>query len=345
MKKLLIIDSHALLHRAYHALPSLVNSKGEPVGAIYGFASILINVLGQIKPDYVVACFDLPKPTIRHKKFPAYKAQRPKAPEDLVRQFQLIKRFLKNLSIPVLEKEGYEADDAIGTVVAKMTERYPNIENIVLTGDLDTLQLVNDRTKILTPRHGLSDPVIYDKQKIKERFHELTPEQITEYKGLKGDPSDNIPGVPGVGDKTALRLLNRFGNLENLYQTIENEKKLKQLTKKKILKPSLVKKLRDNKDQAFFSRELATIYRDIPIKFKLKSAQWSPSQTAIENALLDFGLRSLVKRFEALAKGKKPLKKAYPKTMQKDDSKSDQNKKHKASTKTKRLSKKQKTLF
>ncbi len=346
-KKLLIIDSHALLHRAYHALPNLINSKGEPVGAIYGFASILINILKQINPDYIVACFDLAKPTLRHEKFPAYKAQRPKVPDDLIQQFKLIKRFLKNLKIPILEKAGYEADDAIGTVVTEMTKKHPDIENIVLTGDLDTLQLINSHTKILTPRRGLSDPVLYNAQKLKEKFPGLTPKQIIEYKGLKGDPSDNIPGVPGIGDKTAIRLLNMFGNLENLYKAIEDKKKLKRLVSQKILRPGLVKKLQEYKDQAFFSRELATIYRNVPIKFKLKDAKWDPDPVSIENALLDFGLRSLVRRFKALSEGKELPKREYQKNTkapQKDNTKPGAHNKEK-SVKNKQPSKAQKTLF
>jgi len=304
MKRLLIIDSHALLHRAYHALPPLTNSKGEPIGAIYGFASILVSTLAQVKPDYLVACFDLPKPTIRHKKFADYKAKRPKAPEDLIEQFSLIKRFLKNLDIPILEKEGYEADDVIGTVTETVSKKYKKIENIVLTGDLDTLQLINGQTKILTPKRGLSDPVYYDKKALKKKYPNLLPSQVIDYKGLKGDPSDNIPGVPGIGNKTALKLINRFKDLESLYRTIEDEKKLKKLLKEKFLSKSVLGKLKENKDQAFFSRELATIYTDIPIKFNLKNAAWQPNPVIVEEALMDFGFRSLIRRYQAISEGR-----------------------------------------
>ncbi len=304
MKRLLIVDSHALLHRAYHALPSLVNSKGEPIGAIYGFASILVSAIARIKPNYLVACFDLPKPTIRHKKFADYKAKRPKTPDDLIKQFTLVRRFLKNLEIPIMEKEGYEADDAIGTITEIMFKKHKNIENIVVTGDLDTLQLINKQTKILTPRRGVSDPIIYDEEKLKERFPGLSPSQVIEYKGLRGDPSDNIPGVPSVGEKGAIKLINKFGTIDKMYKSLENEKETEHFLKEKILSPSVLKKLKENKDLAFFSRELATIYRNIPIKFNLKDAEWNPNPTKTENALLDFGLRSLVRRYRIISEGK-----------------------------------------
>jgi DNA polymerase-1 len=303
----LIVDSHALLHRAYHALPPLVNSKGEPIGAIYGFASILVSAIAQIKPNYLVACFDLPKPTIRHKKFADYKAKRPKTPDDLIKQFTLVRRFLKNLEIPIMEKEGYEADDAIGTIIEIMSKKYKNIENIVVTGDLDTLQLINKQTKILTPRRGVSDPTIYDEKKLKERFPGLSPNQVIEYKGLRGDSSDNIPGVPGIGEKRAINLINKFGTIDKIYENLENEKEAERFLEEKILSPSILKKLKENKDLAFFSRELATIYRDIPIKFNLKDAAWEPNPIKVENALLDFGLRSLVRRYQAISKGRELL--------------------------------------
>ncbi len=339
MKCLLIVDSHALLHRAYHALPLLVNSKGEPIGAIYGFASILVSAIAQIKPNYLVACFDLPKPTIRHKKFADYKAKRPKTPDDLIKQFTLVRRFLKNLEIPIMEKEGYEADDAIGTITEIMSKKHKNIENIVVTGDLDTLQLIDRQTKILTPRRGVSDPVMYDEKRLKERFPGLSPNQVVEYKGLRGDPSDNIPGVPGIGEKRALNLINRFGTIDNIYKNLENEKEAEHFLKEKILSPLILKKLEENKDLAFFSRELATIYRDIPIKFNLEDAAWEPNPIKVESALLDFGLRSLVRRYQAISRGKSlPPKKV--------NTESQQNKKHKSANKiNKQTNKNQKTLF
>jgi len=304
MKKLLIIDSHALIHRAYHAVPPLKNSNGEPINAVYGFAAILVSNIAQLKPDYLVACFDLPKPTLRHKKFADYKATRPKAPDDLISQFGLVRKFLKELEIPILEKEGYEADDAIGTVVEIISKKHKNIENVVLTGDLDTLQLINSQTKILTPKRGISEPILYGKKELAQKLPGLTPEQVIDYKGLRGDSSDNIPGVPGIGEKTAIKLINRFSNLEFLYKEIEDKKKAKKILEEKTVGKAALQKLLDNKDLAFFSRELATIYRDAPINFNLKGAIWNPNPVNIEQTLIDFGFRSLVRRYQAISQGK-----------------------------------------
>ena len=325
-KKLLIIDSHALIHRAYHAVPPLTNSNGEPIGAVYGFAAILVSNIAKLKPDYLVACFDLPKPTLRHKKFADYKATRPKAPDDLISQFALVRKFLNALEIPILEKEGYEADDAIGTVVEIMSKKHKEIENIVSTGDLDTLQLINSRTKILTPKRGISDPILYGKKELAEKFPDLIPEQVIDYKGLRGDSSDNIPGVPGVGEKTALKLINRFKNLENLYKEIEDKKKAKKILEDKVVGKAVFQKLIDNKDLAFFSRELATIYRDAPINFNLKGAIWNPNPANIEQILIDFGFRSLVRRYQAISQGKELPRYDRQKTEKPENSKQAQDK-------------------
>jgi DNA polymerase I len=299
----LIIDSHALIHRAYHAVPPLKNFKGESIGAVYGFAAILVSNIAQLKPDYLVACFDLPKPTLRHKKFADYKGTRPKAPDDLISQFSLVRKFLEALEIPVLEKEGYEADDAIGTVVEIMSKKHKDIDNVVSTGDLDTLQLINSQTKILTPKRGISDPILYGKEELAKKLPGLVPEQVVDYKGLRGDSSDNIPGVPGVGEKTSIKLINHFKNLENLYKEIEDKKKIKKILEDKIVGKAVFQKLTDNKDLAFFSRDLATIYRDAPINFNLKGAIWNPNPANIEQILLDFGFRSLVRRYQAISQG------------------------------------------
>ena len=313
MKRLLIIDANALLHRAFHALPSLSSKTGVPVGGVYGFFSILIKALSDLKPDYLVACFDLPKPTLRHKKYPEYKATRPKTDPELIRQFPILRAILESLGIPLLEKEGYEADDAIGTVVTKIAKERPDIENIILTGDLDTLQLVNSQTKILTPQRGLVKPIIYDEKRLKERFGGIKPEQIIDYKGLKGDPSDNIPGVPGVGEKTALKLIKRFGSLEKIYQALENKKELKKLKEEKFLSQTLIKKLKENKDLAFFSKELATIQKDVPLNFDLSKAKWQPDPERIKKAFREIGFPSLYQRFlKLVGQEKKEEKKEKP---------------------------------
>ena len=219
-KTFLIIDSHALIHRAYHALQTsnLVSPKGDPMGAVYGFTSVLIKVLKDVKPDYVLAAFDLPGPTFRHEAYEAYKATRAPTDEDLISQFPKVREILGAFKIPIVEHAGFEADDVIGTIAKKLAGK-KDITTMIMTGDLDTLQLVDgDDTVVYTLRRGVTDTIIYNEAAVKERFLGLGPEQMTDYKGLKGDPSDNIPGVPGIGEKTAIKLLSKHKNLETLYK-------------------------------------------------------------------------------------------------------------------------------
>ncbi len=261
-KKLVIIDANALVHRAFHALPPLSSQEGELTNAVFGFTSILIKVINDIKPDYMVACFDLPEPTFRHKEFDEYKSQRPNTHEDLIPQFEKVKQVLKAFNIPIFEKAGFEADDLLGTISSLSKKQEKNIKNIILTGDLDTLQLIDDNTFIYTLKKGISDTVIYDKQAVIERFGGLKPEQMVDFKGLKGDPSDNIPGVPGVGEKTAIKLLLEYKTLEGIYENIG------------LIKKNLANKLLKYKDQAFFSKKLSIIILDIDINFSLKDAKF-----------------------------------------------------------------------
>ncbi len=260
-KRLVLIDANALIHRSFHALPPLTTKKGELVNAVYGFTSVMLRVLKELKPDYIVTTFDLPKPTFRHREYKAYKATRPKTPEELSQQFSKVKEVIKAFDIPIFEKEGFEADDIIGTIVKKTGK---DIEDIVVTGDLDTLQLVDENTKVYTLKKGITDTVIYDEKAVDERYG-LKPEQLVDFKGLKGDPSDNIPGVPGIGEKTAIKLLQQFGSLEDIYKEIQNPKS-------KIQDP-LKARLLENKAQAIFSKKLATIRYDVPIKFNLKDCE------------------------------------------------------------------------
>ncbi len=261
-EKLVIIDANALVHRAFHALPPLSSQEGELTNAVFGFTSILIKVINEIKPDYMVACFDLPEPTFRHKEFDQYKAHRAKTPEDLIPQFQKVKEVLRAFNIPIFEKPGFEADDLLGTIAALSEKQNPEIQNIILTGDLDTLQLVTDKTVIYTLKKGITDTIIYDKKAVVERFCGLKPEQMIDFKSLKGDPSDNIPGVPGVGEKTAIKLLLEYKTLEGIYENIG------------LIKKSLADKLLEYKDQAFFSKKLSIIILDVDIDFNLKDAKF-----------------------------------------------------------------------
>ena len=295
MPKFLVIDANALLHRSFHALPALTTKKGEPTGAVYGFLLTFFKALNDIKPDFVVATFDTPAPTFRHKQFKEYKAKRPKVPEELTVQIPKIKEVLRVFNIPIFEKEGFEADDLIATIVKKISEkkRYPGLEIYILTGDFDTLQLVDKNTKVYTLGRGVKETVIYDREKVRERF-KIKPSQIPDFKALAGDPSDNIPGVPGIGEKTAAQLIEKFGSLENLYKEIEKEKDVK---------PKIKKSLLQNKEQAFFSRILAKTREDVPIDFEIEKCQFGRfDEEKVKSVLKRFEFYTLIKRLPEIRK-------------------------------------------
>jgi DNA polymerase-1 len=270
-KKLIIIDSNSIIHRAYHALPPLTTKKGELVNAVYGFLLVFFKAIKDFQPDFVAACFDLPAPTFRHKKYKEYKAKRPPAPEELYQQIPKVKEILENFNVPIFEKEGFEADDIIGTIahLAPKRQVIPEIETIILSGDLDTLQLINPKTKVYSLRKGVKDIILYDSNLVKEKYGGLTPGQLLDFKALKGDPSDNIPGVTGIGEKTAIDLLLKFGSLENLYKEIEENSE-----KAKEVKPKIRETLLKYKEQAFLSKSLAEIRKDAPLDFNLKKCLW-----------------------------------------------------------------------
>ncbi|MDP3697288.1 MAG: DNA polymerase I [Candidatus Taylorbacteria bacterium] len=296
MKKLILIDSNALVHRAFHALPpTLTSPKGVMTNAVYGFTSVLLKMLKDLKPDYIAATYDLAGPTFRHEEFAEYKAHREKAPNELYAQIPLTKDILRAFGIPIYEKQGFEADDLIGALAEK-GKKEKDVQVVIVTGDLDTLQLVDkNRVVVFTLRKGLTDTVTYSEEEVKNRYG-IKPEQVVDFKGLKGDPSDNIPGVPGIGEKTASALIQEFGSIEEMYKKIESkDKKLK-------LSPKLLDKLIENKDQAFFSKKLATIVRNVDIDFSLDKADWRKNmdRQAVERTLKEFGFYSLVKRLDEL---------------------------------------------
>jgi DNA polymerase-1 len=276
MKKFVLIDGNALVHRAYHALPKLTTKKGELVNAVYGFISILFKILDDLKPDYVAATFDLAGPTFRHEEFDGYKATRVKGPQELYDQLKIVKQVLGALNIPIYEKEGFEADDVIGALASQASKK-EGVETIIATGDLDTLQLVNSKIKVYTLKKGIKDTIIYDRKAVEERFGGLEPEQMTDYKGLKGDSSDNIPGVPGIGEKTAIDLLKEYKTIENLYENLH------------LVPQKLGDKLSEFKDQAIFSKYLATIRIDAPVELDLEKC-----------ALHDYEENKVKKLFEEL---------------------------------------------
>lgn len=263
-KKLLIIDGNALVHRSFHALPVTMQTKdGEVTNAIYGFATVLMKALKEFKPEYIVLTFDKKGKTFRHEEYAAYKATRQKAPDGLYAQFPRIKELTAAFNIPIFEQEGFEADDLIGTITKHDA---PEVENIIVTGDMDTLQLIDHRTKVYRVNAGVADTVLYDAAAVRKKFDGLGPEQMIDYKALRGDASDNIPGVPGIGEKTAIALLQEFGTLENLYEKLESGAELP------TIKPRIQGLLAEHKEQALLSKKLATIVCDVPIDFDLQKA-------------------------------------------------------------------------
>src|SRR3989344_4221223 len=224
MKTLLLIDSHALIHRAYHALPPFTSPKGEPTGALYGFSSMMLRALNDFNPDYVAAAFDLPGKTFRHEAYEEYKAQRPATEDALISQLQKLPELAEAFGIYCLSSPGFEADDVLGAIVERVKglgSRVKDLKIIIMSGDMDILQLVEgDRVIVYTMKKGVNDTVTYDEKKVLERYG-FGPELIPDFKGLKGDPSDNIVGVRGIGEKTATDLIKKFGSLKNLYKSIE----------------------------------------------------------------------------------------------------------------------------
>lgn len=314
MKKLILIDGNALVHRAFHALPPLTSPKGIVTNAVFGFSSILIKTIKEMKPDYIAAAFDLKGPTFRHEKFAEYKAHREKAPQELYNQIPLVKEVVAAFGIPIYEKEGYEADDLIGTLTTR-AKTQKDLQIIIATGDLDALQLVDGKKVVVfTLRKGVSDTVVYDEDAVFARYG-LKPEQLNDYRGLKGDPSDNIPGVPGVGEKTSSELIKRFGSLDSLYQFLENPKfKLQisnKITKSKIKKAGttgleisqkLVEKLIEHKEKAFFSKELSAIVTNLDTDFTPEKSEWRKKAdiSKIETAFRNLGFSSLLKRLSEI---------------------------------------------
>ena len=271
------------------------------MNAVYGFFSIFLKVIKEIEPEYIAAAFDVKGPTFRDKKFKEYKAKREKAPDELYSQIPKIKEVLSAFNVPVYEKEGFEADDIIGTIAKKVPKLqiHPALQTIILSGDMDHLQLVNETTKVYTFKKGIQDSVLYDKAQVAKRFSGLSPDQLVDWKGLRGDPSDNIPGVPGIGEKIATQLLLDFGSLKNLYKALKSSK-----AQEKI-KPRIVKLLLDNKEYATVSKELATIDTTVPVKLYLKDLAWKGfKRKDVEALFLSFEFRSLLSRLDE-AVGKK----------------------------------------
>ncbi len=268
-EKLILLDAHAIIHRAYHALPDFATSKGEPTGALYGLVAMILKIISDLKPDYIVACYDLPKPTYRHQVYEGYKAGRAKTDDELALQLEKSKQICEVLNIPIYSKEGFEADDMLGTIVEKMKGN--DVDIVIASGDMDTLQLVDDNyVKVYTLKKGIKDTILYDEKAVKERYG-FEPALLVDFKGLRGDPSDNIIGISGVGEKSATDLIKEFGSIENIYKVLKKDpKKLEE----KGIRKGIIELLKNGEEEAKFSKMLATIRRDAPIDFVLPDKKW-----------------------------------------------------------------------
>jgi DNA polymerase I len=297
MKKFVIIDGNAIIHRAYHALPPMNASDGTVVNAVYGFTSMLLRVIKDLEPDYLAVSFDVAGGTFRNEVYTEYKATRVKADDDLYSQIPLCHNVVKAFNIPILIKKGYEADDVIGTAVEQVKSRKEKVKSIVVTGDMDLLQLVDDNTNVYCLRKGMSDIVMYDESQVNEKYG-FGPERVVDYKSLRGDPSDNIPGVRGVGEKTAKELIDKIGGIDEIYKDLKSKKSKLRSDFRELV----VKKLEDGKEDAFMSKELATIVRDVPgVKFKLEDTVTHDfDRKKIADLLRKFEFYSLVKRIPGM---------------------------------------------
>ncbi|MEI6144096.1 MAG: 5'-3' exonuclease H3TH domain-containing protein [Candidatus Berkelbacteria bacterium] len=301
MEKLVLIDGNAIIHRAYHALPkTMSNRRGEQTNAVYGFTTTIIKVLEDLKPKYLACSFDLAGPTFRHEAFTDYKATRVKADQDLYDQIPRVKEIVTTMQIPIYEKEGFEADDCLGTIVEKL--KNSDVEIYIVSGDKDIYQLINGKVYVYSLRKGLSQMQVVDHETIQKEYN-LDPLDFVDLKALAGDASDNIPGVPGIGIKTATDLIQRFDTLNELYEAIDQNAKCKDQNdneKCKIegIKPRIFNLLIENKDQAFLSQHLATIHRDVPINFDLEKCRWGEyDKDKLKSLFEELGFASLLRRF------------------------------------------------
>jgi DNA polymerase-1 len=290
-EKLVLLDMHAILHRGYHALPDFVSTKGEPTGALYGFMALLFKLAKELRPDYIIAAYDLPEETFRHKEYKDYKAGRAKTDDSLIAQIIRSRDLIDAFGIPRFELPGFEADDIIGTV-SEEAKKMGDIDVIIASGDMDTLQLVDDEAvRVYTLRKGINDTVLYDEQKVFERYG-FKPEFLVDYKGLAGDTSDNIPGIVGIGEKSATTLIQKFGSIEAMYKKL---KKDESVFEKEGIKPRIINLLKEGEEEALFSKALATIRRDAKIDFKLPKEKWGDAinKEAAEKILYELEFRTL----------------------------------------------------
>lgn len=283
-RKLVLIDGNAILHRAYHALPPLIDKNKEPINAVYGFVSMLLRVIQDLKPSDMVVCFDRKEPTFRHEEYEKYQSHRPEMDKELSSQFEKARKVIDAFGIPVFSKAGFEADDVIGTLAREAEKDVESV--IIVTGDKDILQLVNEKTKVYLPVKGLSSAVLMGEIEVIEKLG-VKPSQVDDYKALVGDPSDNYPGVPGIGPVTAVKLLNEYEDLDNIYKNI---KKLPQTTQDKLM---------EGKESAIMSRKLAQIITNVEVHIDLKkSSKWQIDSKKVFDTFKTFGFKTLTKRIK-----------------------------------------------
>jgi len=313
MSKFVIIDGNAIVHRGYHAIPPLTTHDGTQVNAVYGFATILLRVLKELSPEYVAVTFDVGGGTFRDEIFDKYKATRVKADQELYDQIPLVHDLVRAFQIPIFEKKGYEADDVIGTVVRELQKK-EGPEIWIITGDMDTLQLVNDRVRVYTLRKGMSDVAIYTPKEVHDKFG-FGPEHVVDYKALRGDTSDNIPGVPGIGEKTGMELVKKYGSLDDIYDFIEKKPE----EAEKEIKPGILKKLHEGKESARMSFELATINTHVPdLGFDLGDTKLKKfDEEKLGELFKKFEFYSLIKRLNPKNTSDTEAKKVSHKPVQK----------------------------
>lgn len=300
-EKLLLVDGNALMHRAYHALPPFKTSKGLPTNVLYGFISILHKAAADFKPAFLVVCFDTPAKTFRNNLLATYQAQRPKADDDFITQIPFVKDALDAAHIFHIEKDGYEADDVIGTIASHFDRN--GIQVLILSGDKDIMQLVNENTFVVTPQIGFSKAKIYDANEVVNKLG-VSPEQIPDYKALAGDPSDNYIGAKGIGPKTAAKLLAQYKTVDNLMRSLNTVPPGK-------VHDILVK----NEESIEVAHKLATIVRDVPLQFDIEASRFAWFHPDLKNYLTKFETYSLTKRiFDHTTPAKKP----QPKKEEKD---------------------------
>lgn len=297
-KRIVLLDSHAILHRAFHAIPDFATSSGKPTGALYGLASMILSIAKDLQPDHIIACYDLPGGTFRSVLSETYKAHRKKTDDGLAAQIEESREIMDAFSIPRYEKKGYEADDLLGTI-AELLKKDKDNEIIIASGDMDTLQLVDKtQVKVFTLKRGLTDTIIYDEKGVLERFG-FGPKLLPDYKGLRGDPSDNIIGIPGIGEKTATTLITKFGTIESIYKKLN---KSDAPFREAGITPRIIELLRASSEEAEFSKTLATIVRDVPVDFTLPNKRWKDcvSIESVEKLFQKLEFRSLTSRFRSV---------------------------------------------